>query len=135
MPTTVAEKILPALRQRTPMTIKQAIEKAIEGGWSGTEGLFGKHYPRTKKQREHLLKLITPTGKKYDISKYVVENLIEDGVLDPEFWQCLGKSLGWPIKKSSIGGIDIYDWNYFAREWFESIMEGKSLEDFFKTLQ
>jgi hypothetical protein len=102
------------------MTIREAIKKAIEGNWSLYDDVD-----------------VHPDGDIYlkirgtDEFEYV-GNVI---FLDPEFWQCLGKSLVWPIKKSSIGGIDIYDWNYFAREWFESIMEGKSLEDFFKTLQ
>lgn len=49
------------------MTIEQAIENAVEGGWGASEcmvvGKFGFNYDRA--------------------------------FLDPSFWQSLGKALGW----------------------------------------
>ena len=57
------------------MTIKQTIEKAIEGGWKnlGT-GLDLKNNPP---------------------DRYFTDADINSALLDPSFWQFLGKSMGW----------------------------------------
>lgn len=73
--------------------MEQLIKKAIEGGWGGSSGFHDIKYPQTKKQREGLLRLL---DDKYPSSKVIlIENLMHNGVLDPLFFQALGKSCGW----------------------------------------
>lgn len=62
--------------------MKTIIEKAIEGGW------------RSKKNTEYSYP----------------DNSLEVGVLDPLFWQALGKACGWD--NSEVGEIGNYveDW-------------------------
>lgn len=46
-------------------------------------------------------------------------------LLDPDFWKCLGKALGW--KSSS-------HWILISKAWFETCILGKDQELFFKKL-
>lgn len=93
------------------MTIQQAIEKAIEGGYKGN--------------KEFLLKL--PEYAKSQIW------------LDPLFWQSLGKAMGWngdgPFESTfEILVNDKPKWNHEWHRFINTLSEGKSADDFFKEL-
>ena len=100
------------------MTIQQAIEKAIEGGYKGN--------------KEFLLKL--PEYAKSQIW------------LDPLFWQSLGKAMGWCEYAVCIhdGKMNCFEKNHWAGymgEWkwhwhrfIDHLAEGKDAESFFETL-
>jgi len=112
------------------MTIEQAIEKAIEGGWHAT--------------LKHQLEVIRE-GRAASI------------FLDPLFWQSLGKALGWKSKKElrarddddfeGVRGysLDIHyyssgtskfmdEYLYHWHRFIDHLAEDKSIENYFETL-
>ena len=104
------------------MTIQEAIQKAIEGGW------------KNEVDRDFALYKGQP----------------HFALLDPLFWQAVGKSLGWGneygiderdfwvgeinypevIKGKAFREIWRYNWNRLI----DHLAEGKSIEDYFKNL-
>lgn len=51
--------------------------------------------------------------------------------LDPSFWQALGKSLGWG---EGSGGIEVWDWHGYARNFYDHILQGHDTDEFWKEL-
>ena len=89
------------------MTIEEAIKKAIDAGYNPIED----------------------SGNEYKI------------LLDPQFWQCLGKSLGWAEEKfyqfeatHPYLGDKLSEAQWHSRCFMNHIWEGKSVEEYFKTL-
>ena len=101
------------------MTIKETIEKSIEGGWK----------------------------------KDLTRNVLSDYFLDPDFWQSLGKTMGWTNFSCSdcysnkgfsrseclccLGErerVEMQTWEVQWHRFIDHLAEGKSIEDYFKTL-
>lgn len=104
------------------MTIKEAIEKAVEGGWN--------------------------TGKQVEVQTYhkrlptvSVGDLGDDGeflktqeyLLDTLFWQSLGKAMGWPDSGSSFYNCRT-QWEAQWHSFIDHLAEGKDAESFFANL-
>lgn len=94
--------------------MKEAIQKAIEGGWD--------------------IHWVHAVG----ISE-VAERHSERVLLDPTFWQALGKSLGW--KETAQTGLykDGYaqimsGWKYNWLLFINHLAEGKDPDDYFNQL-
>ena len=51
----------------------------------------------------------------------------QHGFLDPLYWQCLGKTLGWGNDGNSV-------WLYYQHRFIDHLAEGKSIESYFETL-
>lgn len=88
--------------------MKEAISRAIEGGYEDAS--------------------ISPTGVVYPNENRVL--------LDPLFWQCLGKALGWDAGNYSE------DENSYKGEWekvwhrfINHLAEGKSADEFFNSFK
>lgn len=108
------------------MTTQQAIEKAIEGGWNkeykvSHHGEFGD--------------VLLVHGMR---SKALIEAEI---LLDPFFWQALGKSMGWKEEyyiqpkllddsKVKIRAEYIDVWHRFI----DHLAEGKDIKSYFESL-
>ena len=88
------------------MEIKNLIEKAIQGGWKD-----GKDYNKTLK----LLKEIAPISAE--------EIMLRCAVLDPKFWQAVGKT-----EKS------FYEYTDNMYHMVSFLIKGGNLEDYIKTL-
>lgn len=116
------------------MTIQQTIQKAIEGGWK-------------PKQIKFKSKTITET------TAHAFRMSFGDSfLLDPQFWQCLGKAMGWrEFVCTECGGLyELVDgcknnpsciYSTAQEEWFyqwhsliDHLAEGKSIESFFEKL-
>ena len=97
------------------MTIREAIEKAIEGGWDKTRALFN------------------PNNASYSMEKVY---------LDPEFWQALGKSIGWRLDKTQFsegrqGHTRTYlmsGWQYRWHNFIDHLSDGGTIEEYFDKL-
>lgn len=101
------------------MTIEQAIEKAIEGGW------------------DHR-KMITYHTKTF--------GTVSDPLLDPSFWRSLGKAMGWGICKACKTthenvvcdyGSEFLDTSNWKERWhslIDHLADGKSIEEYFEKL-
>lgn len=93
--------------------MNEAIRKAIEGG-------YGKESKA----------VISLTGDER-VAWYV-----RDGVLlDPLFWQALGKSRGWKkVRELIFGKKEITEWEYYWHHFIDHLASGKSADEFFTTL-
>ena len=96
--------------------MKQAIQKAIEGGWD-------------------IKKSFNVPDNAIPSVEFAVlaEKMWQTVVCDPSFWQCLGKSLGWSIERLDATGKAVYA----VSEWYDfidHIADGKDVESFFKEL-
>jgi len=93
------------------MTIQEAIEKAIEGGWE----------------------------KDGFVCQGELIGVEEIALLDPLFWQALGKAMGWETRitfyNSFIGGKENNDpWRLEMHRFIDHLAEGKTIESYFETL-
>ena len=71
------------------MTLKQAIEKAIEGGWE--MGLIGNDFSLSFTSVKE--NKASYTIKKNDGYTFYEDVPVEKIILDPQFWQALGKAM------------------------------------------
>jgi len=68
-------------------------------------------------------------------------------VLDPSFWQCLGKALGWskscwhlaedghvPFRHPAACGNGMHSWQLHWHRFIDHLAEGKDAESFFAEL-
>lgn len=109
------------------MTIQTAIEKSIEGGWMKGYFLFEYHDTVFVLRPIHV-EIETPI----DLLSEVVIAPYEP-LLDPKFWQALGKTMGWSIMQMAADGTPVYD----TSEWhamIDALAEGKTIEEYFETL-
>lgn len=93
------------------MTIQQAIEKAIEGGWTpDIPELYEKEYT-----------LIAPDFE------YIF--------LDPSFWVSLGKALGWDKEDEKVKAYGVEKtWLRMMHRLIDHLASGKDIESFFEQL-
>lgn len=147
------------------MTIQQAIQKAIEGGYvmpEHTLPLGNDSKPDVERYKKAPGK--TPT----ELEIFALHVGYGEGqramsvLLDPSFWQSLGKAMGWTpsrmVNRCPVHGESLYQsTDKFCREcgaknrevleWEESriwldkwkymidhLVEGKSIESYFETL-
>lgn len=121
------------------MTIKQAIEKAVEGGWN--EKTFS---------AEHLNLRVANT----EIGS--IDMPLDCVFLDPLFWQALAYGLGWDVKDGLMrcknynpeynepgergcfsDKCEYAGYKDFRYEWhrlIDHLAEGKSITHFFSTI-
>lgn len=116
------------------MTIEQAIKKAIEVGYVNVEII--------EKPTEN----------------YIVHLCNYKTFLDPQFWQSLGKAMGWrqfckrcdnPSSANSLGACDLCEgmesdrpligrfelgWLYQWHKFIDHLAEGKNIESYFENL-
>ena len=110
------------------MTIQQAIEKAMGGGW---------------KKAEHMESFTT---------KFLAETFIYEILFDRIFWKSLGKEIGWDnhvflYNDGSCvrcNGKGIYEfingkenndsWRVYWHRFIDFLADGKSIEDYFASL-
>lgn len=103
--------------------MEQAIKRAIEGGYGGETASIGSAF------RDEFINWCLK-DKNY--------------LLDPLFWQALGKSEGWEDEKKNYygeetqdwitGGIYWYEWQYHWHEFIDHLAEGKDADSFFNNL-
>lgn len=114
------------------MTIKQFIEKAIEGGWNYEPALIDVMIYGSvggdKMPQERVVRLIAdPT-----FSARVF--------LDPEVWKAVGKVLGWaemkfyPFDSVHPTGMEIPEAQWYFRCMGNALWSGKTLEEYISTL-
>lgn len=99
------------------MTIKQVMEKAIEGGY----------------EPKYIRASYVFDDPKRDNPEYELTGIF----LDPSFWQSLGKTLGWKPKKdykNDFGHLHKAGWFYQWHSFIDHLAEGKTPEEFFKNL-
>jgi hypothetical protein len=117
------------------MIPKQAIEKAISGGWK----------PPLFRDAENLQWRISEevAGVEFWVDEDEVYTVMfAEIALDPSFWQALGKALGWPEKYEWAQTDDFGDcielseisWIYQADRFYHLILTGGDTEKFWAEL-
>lgn len=115
--------------------MKEAIQKAIEGGWIP----FGEKITEWEFY-DGILKVFALDGKKHRLKEYYLQEQI---ILDPFFWQALGKVEGWDTsnmkqwwQKSDIRDkITLLDrWENEMHSFIDHIAGGGDVDSFFKKL-
>lgn len=125
------------------MTIKQFIEKSVEGGWIP--------------QRPYLV-LQFEKGAKLYADTVLAQMLIQEIVLDPLAWQAVGKVEGWAKCVCSCGNKEFKlfqrveshcmectkcdevinrknpEWKFQMHRMIDALADGKTIESFIKTL-
>lgn len=121
------------------MTIKQFIEKAIEGGWN----------PSQEKMKVRSISdfgIYFQIPKKPEMGELLVRT--EAVLLDPLAWQAVGEVKGWKRDefegeiKSFYGTENVQEtirikwspWEYKMHRMIDALAEGKTIEKFLETL-
>lgn len=124
------------------MTPKEAIEKAVEGGWTCKGEIDGKGLgtPTWKFQKSSVLtinKIIIGFGG--DPVRMSVGVDVHEIALDPTFWQALGKALGWDKladgrnwEASKYGYMEV--WRHHAHRFYDLILTGELIDKFWADL-
>lgn len=105
--------------------MEQAIKKAIEGGYD-IEKYFGTELSEKMGSMPH------------DDFKAKCWLLSDPHILlDPKFWQCLGKACGWPEREYTDFKGRKVKWHIWKNHWHQFIdhlASGKDPASFFTTL-
>lgn len=111
--------------------MEQAIKKAIEGGWKpNTWGFETIIFDGLSTDKQSAMF----SNKKGDDACWF-EYPVERFVLDPTFWQCLGKIEGWGTKMISIEGVRQRNtWDKYFHFFIDHLIEGKDVNSFFEQL-
>lgn len=109
-------------RKKKHMTIQETITKAIEGGWNaGKEVKIQTYYKRL------------PTVSVGDLGEDGEFLRTQEYLLDPLFWQSLGKAMGWETQFDEDKGFN-HQWQYEWHRFIDHLAEGKDAESFFESL-
>jgi len=127
------------------MTIETAIEKAIEGGWIYRQGMSFREWHYYDKGRPFVRAYFDTSSNSHDIQW-------EEIMLDPIFWQSLGKAMGWQecyyqyhykfnepypfnVKSKSMSHQPHYLlWQYYWHSLIDHLADGGTIEEYFKKL-
>lgn len=111
--------------------MEQAIRKAIEGGWDDTDYAF----------KMSVSKEPVSTDKVWDVGLWQYDSKC---LLDPEFWQSLGKAENWWNRVGKYGiNLDmmaatednsIPGWLHYWHTFIDHLAEGKDPDLFFTSL-
>lgn len=125
------------------MTIKEAIEKAIEGGWNlgGFINLdrFPNGFGDARVGIGHYV-AISRIDAKGNSGRWVELGIIEEIILDPLFWTALGKAMQWGAEVDAILGTKQrfhppqITWLFHWHRLIDHLAKGKDIESFFERL-
>lgn len=131
------------------MKVEEAIQKAIEGGWKPSIPMPSFIEPPTEAD----MRVSSKEAFSYQQSKF--EHIKTTALLDPEFWQALGKSMGWKAEQPKITGwtreclgcnsyvpkgylhkcqLGHYEWLYKWHQFIDHLADGKTIESYFENL-
>ncbi len=102
------------------MTTQEAIKKSIEGGFEAYAG-------NVARGELPVLEAVKDIKRRFKI---------EEVLMRPDFWQCLGKAMGWTDNHISQG-FPHYgkQWHFEWHRLINRLAEGKTIEDYFKQLK
>ena len=118
------------------MTIEQAIGKAIEGGYMP----FKRGRLVFNKKTEswwHQWGDINEDGDKVTFENPTAWHSLQyfnKLLLDPSFWQSLGKAIGWGENQYSPGEGLVDGWLYYWHNFIDHLADGGTIESYFEKL-
>lgn len=135
--------------------MEQAIKKAIEGGYQYTGGSFIKNPVKTYIECGFIIQKGQPTSDGWDggTARHKISNIVfETLLLDPLFWQALGKQQGWNFHCEVCGWekekndnhwyckqcerMETFNigWLHHWHSFIDHIANGGDIDDFFNNL-
>ena len=126
------------------MTITEAVKKAIEGGYDPhkyfTKGKWGNPIKCVVRSNKNWTVLYS-SGHRMDSGTDLEHDFLHF-LLDPEFWKCLGKAMGWKDKivccdysvncqETMVRKEWLYEWHTFI----DHLASGGQIETYFKELK
>lgn len=132
--------------------IEQAIRDAVEkGGYKQHTGYANDEIRRIEVEYGRVLIHVCPGPEHNDDACGPRQmNYLSNILLDPLFWQALGKARGWSSDKNLIVTLESYDtgpthllhssmeagyWRFYWLRFIEHLADGKDAESFFASLQ
>src|SRR5262245_59343157 len=124
------------VRRRKSMTIPEAIDKAVEGGYHiyGSDGMDTEY--------EGANSAYSVWTRKDNASSFIVP--VEEAFLDPTFWQALGHALVWDHAvmtvptvengRSTLGTRAGHHWLSHWHRFIDHLAAGKTPAAFFESL-
>jgi hypothetical protein len=118
------------------MTIQEAMNKAVEGGYHiyGSDGM-DTYYEGANSE-------YSLWTRKDNESSFIVP--VEETFLDPAFWQALGHALGWDHTMLTMPAVEHgrptmvtqagHHWRYHWHRFIDHLAEGHSPAAFFESL-
>jgi len=109
--------------------MEQAIKKAMEGGW-GTSNTY-------LNLKSEMSTVRLPTAREMDAYQEIATKYIHTiALLDPLFWQALGKAEGWEGEMYIEGkGVrNVKDWLHNWHLFIDHLANSGILDDFFNKL-
>jgi len=115
------------------MTIEQTIQNALDGGYMPFKFIKGAEI-QILKLENHFIAYTVQVDDEYSGRKRAVsvgKMQINDMLLDPLFWQALGKALEWPEPVCDCCGAT---WHYRWERMIEHLAKGGTIESYFESL-
>jgi hypothetical protein len=125
------------------MEIKEAIQKAIEGGWGGLKDKKDIEIREIEVDNDKrvFINFLDNTGNYSDHFPYYLAEIL----LDPQFWKCLGKALGWDEYTAvEHGNWDdmrtmtkeiVLTWRIKWHKLIDFLAEGNTIAEYFKGIK
>lgn len=107
------------------MTITEFITKAIEGGWRppNTAHVYG----------ADAMDGVWVTDDRDTVFQLEDIYLVHEVLLDPKFWQALGKTKGWAVNTNRIQDWD-HEWLYRWHCMIDALADERTIEEYLATL-
>lgn len=111
--------------------MEEAITRAIEGGWKPIP-----KWIEVKYINDEVVFVLSRNTNGYDHFNLSYKEV----VVDPLFWQALGKSLGWegskfyPYDETRRRGEMMSEAKWYSRCFWNHLWEGKDIDSFFTSL-
>lgn len=98
--------------------------------------LFYEDFPEDRREKEEIEQgYVYFYSREYPEEGYYASMLMELALLDPLFWQALGRALGWNKDKMfEADGLTLITWRREWHKFIDHLAEGKDTESFFKEL-
>ena len=113
------------------MNIQEVISKAIKGGWL-PKLREGNKFSSVEKIEDGVLFYRVIESPKYPETLFNMR--VEGIVLDPSFWQSLGKAMGWPTFNKFEKDKVEYSWKNHWHRLVSHLAEGGTIETYFNGL-
>lgn len=121
------------------MIPKQAIEKAIEGGWKPLKTIVV-HDTDAFEQIDYQT-IVFYNGTNVELGAPIGRRNLYSIALDPTFWQALGKVLRWAetitntdVCTECLDNYKPVGWHQNALRFYDLILTGKSTEEFWEEI-
>lgn len=122
-----------------PTSIEKVIKKAVEGGWTADDFICDTYFPNgfcDVRINGYLNKMIELQRTRKDgfCGRWVTCGNLHGTLLDPLFWQALGKAMGWGKSDEWFENRKYDYWQEMWHRFIDHLASGGEPEEFFTNL-